>query len=66
MHRPTSPEALLIDALGTLLTLRDPAPALVDQLARRCGMEISEAEAGRALAAEIAFYRAHMHLGRDA
>lgn len=65
-RRPASPRALLIDALGTLVTLRAPAPALVGELARSCGLEISEAEAQHALAAEIAFYRAHMHLARDA
>jgi putative hydrolase of the HAD superfamily len=58
--------ALLIDGLGTLVSLAPPAPALRDELARRFGIEVSEDEAGRALAAEIAFYRAHMGLGRDA
>jgi FMN phosphatase YigB (HAD superfamily) len=60
------PQALLIDGLGTLVALAPPAPALRRELAVRFDLEISEAEAGRALAAEIAFYRAHMGLGRDA
>lgn len=59
------PQALLIDGLGTLVALAPPAPALRRELSVRFDLEISEAEAGRALAAEIAFYRAHMGLGRD-
>lgn len=58
--------ALLIDGLGTLVALQPPAPVLARELARRHGVRVSEAEAGRALAAEIAFYRAHMGQGRDA
>lgn len=61
-----SPRALLIDGLGTLVTLAPPASALRHELAVRFGIEVSEAQAGRALAVEIAFYRAHMGLGRDA
>jgi putative hydrolase of the HAD superfamily len=57
--------ALLIDGLGTLVSLAPPAPALRGELAARFGIEVSEDEAGRALAAEIGFYRAHMALGRD-
>jgi HAD superfamily hydrolase (TIGR01549 family) len=57
---------LLIDGLGTLISLRPPAPALRREVARRYGMEVSEHEAARALAAEIAFYRANMGEGRDA
>jgi FMN phosphatase YigB (HAD superfamily) len=57
--------ALLIDGLGTLVSLAPPAPALRDELAGRFGIVVSEDEAGRALAAEITFYRAHMGLGRD-
>ena len=58
--------ALLIDGLGTLVSLAPPAPALRRELAERFGVEVSEAQAGTALGAEIAFYRAHMGLGRDA
>ena len=57
--------ALLIDGLGTLVSLAPPAPALRHELADRFGIEVSEEQAGRALAAEISFYRAHMALGRD-
>lgn len=68
-RRRTSPpprHALLIDALGTLVSLAAPAPALVHELQRRHGVTVSAAEAARALAAEIAYYRAHMGEGRDA
>jgi len=58
--------ALLIDAMGTLVTLQAPAPRLRHELAARFGIEVSEAQATSALAAEIAFYRAHMGDGRDA
>lgn len=57
--------ALLIDGLGTLVSLAPPAPALRHELAARFGLEVSEEEARRALGAEITFYRAHMALGRD-
>jgi putative hydrolase of the HAD superfamily len=68
MHAKTSsePAALLIDALGTLVALEAPAPVLRRELSRRFAIEVSEAQAHRALAAEIAFYRAHMGEGRDA
>jgi putative hydrolase of the HAD superfamily len=60
-----SRHALLVDGLGTLVALRPPAPALRQELALRYGVEVSEPEAARALAAEIAFYRGHMGEGRD-
>ena len=59
------PRAVLLDALGTLLRLEPPGPALRDALARR-GVEVGTATARRAMEAEIAFYRAHMLEGRDA
>ncbi len=59
------PRAVLLDALGTLLELPDPRPALVAGLAER-GAAVGEAEAGVALAAEIAFYRAHHDEAGDA
>src|ERR1700761_5077861 len=58
--------ALLVDGLGTLVSLQPPAPLLRRELALRYGVDVSEGEAARALAAEIAFYRAHMGDGRDA
>jgi putative hydrolase of the HAD superfamily len=57
--------AVTIDALGTLLELMPPAPRLRAGLRERFGLEVSDAEAGRAMRAEIGFYRAHLHLGRD-
>ncbi len=60
-----TPRALLLDALGTLLALEPPAPALRAELARRFGIKLSEAQAKRAIAAEIAYYRAHLDEGRD-
>jgi putative hydrolase of the HAD superfamily len=53
------PRAVLLDALGTLIRLLPPAP----RLAERLGIPV--AEAGRAVKAEIAFYRANLHRGRD-
>jgi putative hydrolase of the HAD superfamily len=57
--------ALLLDALGTLVELPAPAPALVEELAAR-GARVREPEAAWAIGAEIAFYRAHLHHARDA
>jgi putative hydrolase of the HAD superfamily len=59
------PDAILLDALGTLVALEPPAPALRVELRRRFGLEVSDAEAERAIAAEIAYYRAHLDEGRD-
>jgi putative hydrolase of the HAD superfamily len=60
------PAAILLDALGTLVGLDPPAPRLRVELAERFGLEVSEDEAARAIAAEIAYYRAHLDEGRDA
>jgi putative hydrolase of the HAD superfamily len=57
--------AVTLDALGTLLELVPPAPRLRAGLRERLGLEVSEAEAARAMRAEIGFYRAHLYLGRD-
>jgi putative hydrolase of the HAD superfamily len=51
--------ALLLDALGTLVELEPPVAPLRRELRERFGLELSAAEAGAALRAEIAFYRAH-------
>lgn len=59
------PAAILLDALGTLVALEPPAPRLRAELARRFGLEVSEADAARAIAAEIGYYRAHLDEGRD-
>jgi putative hydrolase of the HAD superfamily len=46
--------------------LEPPAPRLRAELADRFGVEVSEAQAGAALLAEIRFYRDHLDAGRDA
>ena len=56
---------ILLDALGTLVALEPPAPALRFELAERFGLEVSERQAASAIAAEIAYYRAHLDEGRD-
>ena len=60
-----TPRALLLDALGTLLELTPPAPRLQSELERRYGVTVTEQEARAALRAEIAYYRLHLHEGRD-
>jgi putative hydrolase of the HAD superfamily len=59
-------KAVLLDAMGTLLRLEDPAPRLRAALAARLGVDVGAGAASAAIRAEIAFYRAHLHLGRDA
>src|SRR5687767_186424 len=61
-HRP---RAVLLDAMGTLLTFEPPAPHLRAALRERLGVDVGAEAAQRAIAAEIAFYRAHLHEGRD-
>jgi len=61
----SAPTALLLDALGTLVALRPPAPRLRIELAARFGVAISAAEADRAIAAEISYYRSHLDEGGD-
>jgi putative hydrolase of the HAD superfamily len=58
--------AVLLDAMGTLLTFGDPAPRLRVALRERLGVDVGDAAARAAIRAEIAHYRAHLHLGRDA
>jgi putative hydrolase of the HAD superfamily len=57
--------AVLLDALGTLLWLEPPGPALRRELASRLGLRVDAALAERAIAAEIAYYRAHNLEGSD-
>jgi FMN phosphatase YigB (HAD superfamily) len=57
-------EAVTIDAYGTLLTLRDPVPALRAALADRA-IERDADTVRRAFELEVAFYLAHAHEGRD-
>ncbi len=63
MNRP--PEALLLDALGTLVALEPPAPRLRRALSNGFGVSVSERDAERAIGAEIAYYRSHLDEGRD-
>lgn len=51
---------MLLDALGTLLRLDAPAPRLAERL------RVPLADAGRAVKAEMAYYRANLWRGRDA
>jgi putative hydrolase of the HAD superfamily len=54
-----------LDALGTLVALQPPAPLLVTGLRAR-GVELTEAQAAAAIAAEIAYYRAQHDSAADA
>jgi putative hydrolase of the HAD superfamily len=56
---------ITLDALGTLVALEPPAPLLAEQLRAR-GVDVSEEQAEFAIAAEIAYYRAHLASGFDA
>jgi putative hydrolase of the HAD superfamily len=59
------PGAVLLDALGTLVSLEPPAPLLQAQLAAR-GVLVTQDQALAALRAEIRFYRAHHDEAVDA
>jgi putative hydrolase of the HAD superfamily len=59
------PEALLLDALGTLLALESPAPRLQRTLSNGYGLAVSDRDAERAIHAEIVYYRSHFDEGRD-
>jgi putative hydrolase of the HAD superfamily len=61
-----SPRAVLLDALGTLLELLPPVPRLRAGLREHAGLEVDEAPAARAIAAEIRYYRAHLGEGGTA
>jgi putative hydrolase of the HAD superfamily len=54
-----------LDSLGTLVRLEPPAPRLREELSR-LEVEVSEADAERAFAAEIAYYIDHHTDGADA
>jgi putative hydrolase of the HAD superfamily len=51
--------------MGTLLTFEPPAPHVRAAL-RKQGVEVSPEAAEAAIRDEIAYYRAHLHEGRDA
>jgi putative hydrolase of the HAD superfamily len=59
------PRAVLLDAMGTLLRLEAPAPALRRGLRDEHGIAVSAQAAEHAVAAEMAFYRAHHDEGSD-
>ena len=65
MAAHSKPVAVLFDALGTLLDFEPPAPHLRAALRERTGADIGEQGAKDAIRAEIAYYRAHLHEGRD-
>lgn len=60
LETQATPRAVLLDCLGTLVRLEPPGP----RLAAALGADPAAAE--RAVRAEIAFYRAHMHEATDA
>jgi putative hydrolase of the HAD superfamily len=59
-------QAVLLDALGTLISFEPPAPRLRLSLRERLGVDVPEEVAEQAMRAEISYYRAHLHEGRDA
>lgn len=58
-------EAVLFDALGTLVRLEPPWEGLPALLRSRHGIEVSEEDARRAMLAEMSYYRDHHREGRD-
>jgi putative hydrolase of the HAD superfamily len=52
-----APRAILLDALGTLISLEPPAPRLVALLRERHGIEVGAGDAEHALRAEMSHYR---------
>ena len=58
------PEAVTIDAFGTLVTLADPMDALVEALAAR-GVERTREQVAAGVRAEAAYYVPRSHEGRD-
>lgn len=57
--------AVLLDALGTLLELEDPGPALAREL-EALGADVTVDEARAAVLAEMTYYKAHHDEGSDA
>jgi putative hydrolase of the HAD superfamily len=66
MAAQSRPRAVLLDALGTLMSFEPPAPRLRVALRERTGVDVGDAGAEAAMRAEIAYYRAHLHEGADA
>lgn len=59
-----SVDAVTIDAYGTLVTLRDPVPALAQAL-REHGVDRTPARVAAAFQAEVEYYLPRSHEGRD-
>jgi putative hydrolase of the HAD superfamily len=57
-------DAVTLDLYGTLVTLRDPVPKLVELL-RAHGLGRTSAAVNTAFEAEFAYYGPHSHEGRD-
>jgi putative hydrolase of the HAD superfamily len=57
--------AVLLDALGTLVELDDPAPKLRDALRERAGVDVGLDAAARGFGAEIGYYLANQMRGSD-
>ncbi len=60
-----TPRAVLLDALGTLVELRPPAPRLRALLADATGVDVGLEAAERGFRAEIAYYLDHHLQGGD-
>lgn len=58
-------KAVLLDALGTLVELRPPAPRLRAALLARAGVDVGEEAAARGFAAEMGHYLANHVRGGD-
>jgi putative hydrolase of the HAD superfamily len=58
-------QAVLLDALGTLVELDDPAPRLRAALRKRSGVDVGIEAAGRGFGAEIGYYLANQMRGGD-
>jgi putative hydrolase of the HAD superfamily len=58
-------QAVLLDALGTLVELDDPAPRLRAALIERAGVDVGLEAAERGFGSEIGYYVANQMRGRD-
>jgi putative hydrolase of the HAD superfamily len=59
-------EAVLLDALGTLVALKDPGPRLRAALEREAGVDVGLETAERAFGAEVGYYLANQLRGATA
>jgi putative hydrolase of the HAD superfamily len=60
-----STSAVLLDSLGTLVSMDSPAPHLREELLKRTGVDVGEEAAERAFLAEISYYLEHQLEGSD-